>query len=194
MANLYFFYAAMNAGKTTSLLQTDYNYRERGMNTLIFNHSLYTSHSCGVVISRIGLEKQAITYDKDFDFLCYIRSARDVSCILVDEAQFLTAKQVDQLGDVVDSLNIPVLTYGLRTDFLGNSFEGSSRLLAIADILTELKTVCYCGRKATMNMRVDKDGNKVEQGEQIDIEKDQYISVCRRHFKHPEELVKKSLI
>jgi thymidine kinase len=174
----------MNAGKTTSLLQTDHNYKERGMSALLFTFAMDTRYGPGKITSRIGLQKQAITYDAEFDFFCYVKGARNVSCVLVDEAQFLTRNQVDQLGEVVDSFGIPVLTYGLRTDFQGNSFEGSQRLLAIADILVELKTICHCGKKATMNMRIDGNGKKILEGEQIDIGgNDKYISVCRKHFK-----------
>jgi thymidine kinase len=188
VACLYFYYSAMNAGKTTSLLQTDHNYREKGMDTLIFTYALDTRYGPGVITSRIGLQKQAITYDGNFDFFCYVKGARSVACVLVDEAQFLTKKQVDQLADVVDKFDIPVLTYGLRTDFLGNSFEGSQRLLAVADVLTELKTICHCGKKATMNMRIDKFGNKITDGEQIEIGgNERYVSVCRRHFNNPRK-------
>jgi thymidine kinase len=184
MACLYFYYSAMNAGKTTSLLQTHHNYKEKGMHTLLFTHAMDTRYGPGVITSRIGLQMQATTFDKDFDFFCYAKGAKSVACILVDEAQFLMKKQVDQLGDVVDLLNIPVLTYGLRTDFQGNDFEGSQRLLAIADILVELKTVCHCGKKATMNMRIDENGNKISSGEQIEIGgNERYVSVCRKHFK-----------
>jgi thymidine kinase len=188
VACLYFYYAAMNAGKTTSLLQTDHNYMERGMNTLLFTYALDTRYGPGMITSRIGLRKQAVTYDDCFDFFRYVKGARSAACVLVDEAQFLTRKQVDQLSEVVDLLNIPVLTYGLRTDFRGNNFEGSQRLLAIADILVELKTVCHCGKKATMNMRIDEHGNKVTGGEQIEIGgNERYISVCRKHFNYPDK-------
>jgi thymidine kinase len=175
----------MNAGKTTSLLQTDHNYHEKGMSTLLFTYAMDTRYGPGMITSRIGLKKQAITFDEDFDFFCYVKGAKKVACVLVDEAQFLSKKQVDQLGDVVDLLNIPVLTYGLRTDFMGNDFDGSQRLLAIADILVELKTICHCGKKATMNMRIDENGNKVSCGEQIEIGgNEKYVSVCRKHFKN----------
>jgi thymidine kinase len=178
----------MNAGKTTSLLQTDHNYMERGMDTLLFTYAMDTRYGPGVITSRIGLKKQAITYDSDFDFFCYVKGARSVACVLVDEAQFLTRKQVDQLAAVVDQFNIPVLTYGLRTDFQGNNFEGSQRLLAIADILIELKTICHCGKKATMNMRIDESGKKVTKGNQIEIGgNEKYLSVCRKHFNNPIE-------
>jgi thymidine kinase len=174
----------MNAGKTTSLLQSEYNYRERGMNTLLFTYALDTRFGPGMITSRIGLQKQAVTYDGNFDFFCYVKGAKSVACVLVDEAQFITRKQADQLGEVVDALNIPVSAYGLRTDFLGNDFDGSRRLLAIADVLVELQTICHCGRKATMNMRIDENGNKILQGEQIEIGgNEKYVSVCRRHFK-----------
>ena len=191
MASFYFYYAAMNAGKTTSLLQTDHNYHERGMNTVIFTHSIDTRYGKGIVRSRIGLQKNAMAYDENFDFFCYVKGAKDISCVLVDEAQFLTKDQVDQLSDVVDLLNVPVLAYGLRSDFRGNSFEGSQRLLAIADILVELKTVCFCGKKATMNMRIDAEGNKVVDGDQIDIGgNEKYVSVCRKHFKTENKIRK----
>lgn len=191
MASFYFYYAAMNAGKTTSLLQTDHNYHERGMSTVIFTHSIDTRYGKGIVRSRIGLQKNAMAYDENFDFFCYVKDAKDVACVLVDEAQFLTKKQVDQLSDVVDFLDIPVLAYGLRSDFRGNSFEGSQRLLAIADILVELKTVCFCGKKATMNMRIDEEGNKVVDGDQIDIGgNEKYVSVCRKHFKTAKKICK----
>ncbi len=191
MASFYFYYAAMNAGKTTSLLQTDYNYHERGMNTVIFTHSIDTRYGKGIIRSRIGLQKNAMAYDENFDFFCYVKGAKDISCVLVDEAQFLTREQVDQLSDVVDFLDIPVLAYGLRSDFRGNSFEGSQRLLAIADILVELKTVCFCGKKATMNMRIDAEGNKVVEGDQVDIGgNEKYVSVCRKHFKSEKKIRK----
>ena len=191
MASFYFYYSAMNAGKTTSLLQTDHNYHERGMKTVIFNNAIDTRYGQGIIKSRIGLQKNAMTYDKDFDFFCYMKDAKNVSCVLIDEAQFLTRKQVDQLGDVVDFLNIPVLAYGLRTDFQGNCFEGSERLLAVADILVELKTVCFCGKKAIMNMRIDEHGNKITEGQQIDIGgNEKYISVCRKHFKTESKIIK----
>ena len=191
MASFYFYYAAMNAGKTTSLLQTDHNYHERGMNTVIFTHSIDTRYGKGIVRSRIGLQKNAMAYDENFDFFCYVKGAKNISCVLVDEAQFLTKEQVDQLSDVVDFLDIPVLAYGLRSDFRGNSFEGSQRLLTIADILVELKTVCFCGKKATMNMRIDAGGNKVVDGDQIDIGgNEKYVSVCRKHFKTEKKIRK----
>lgn len=190
MADLYFYYSAMNAGKTTSLLQADYNYMERGMTSEIFTPSIDTRSGQGIVRSRIGLQKQGTVVDKDFDFFEYVSKKRTLSCVLVDEAQFLTAKQVDQLSDVVDFLGIPVLAYGIRTDFQGNTFEGSARLLAIADKLVELKTVCFCGRKATMNMRIDANGNKITAGEQIEIGgNDRYISVCREHFKKETKIL-----
>lgn len=191
MASFYFYYAAMNAGKTTSLLQTDHNYHERGMNTVIFTHSIDARYGKGIVRSRIGLQKNAMAYDENFDFFCYVKGAKNISCVLVDEAQFLTKEQVDQLSDVVDFLDIPVLAYGLRSDFRGNSFEGSQRLLTIADILVELKTVCFCGKKATMNMRIDAGGNKVVDGDQIDIGgNEKYVSVCRKHFKTEKKIRK----
>jgi thymidine kinase len=184
MASLYFYYSAMNAGKTTSLLQTHHNYKERGMATALFTYALDTRYGTSMITSRIGLQKQAMIFDQDFDFFCYMKGAKGIACVLVDEAQFLTEKQVDQLGEVVDALEIPVLAYGLRTDFRGEDFAGSRRLLAIADILVELKTVCHCGKKATMNMRIDANGRRIEEGEQIVIGgNESYVSVCRKHHR-----------
>ncbi len=187
MAKLYFYYSAMNAGKSTILLQSNYNYRERGMNTLVLTPELDTRFQKGVVASRIGLTAEA----EAFDQVCNLRDlaerthrAKPIHCVLVDEAQFLTRKQVRQLSDVCDQMNIPVLTYGIRTDFLGNLFEGSMELLAWADSIVEIKTICHCGRKATMQLRLDSTGQPVKQGAQVHIGgNDRYVSVCRIHFK-----------
>lgn len=187
MAKLYFYYSAMNAGKSTILLQSNYNYRERGMNTLVLTPELDTRFQKGVVASRIGLTAEADAFDQ----VCNLRElaerahlAQPIHCVLVDEAQFLTRKQVRQLSDICDQMNIPVLTYGIRTDFLGNLFEGSMELLAWADSLVEIKTICHCGRKATMQLRLDSTGKPVKQGEQVHIGgNDRYVSVCRIHFK-----------
>ena len=187
MAKVYFYYAAMNAGKSTLLLQSSYNYRERGMHTLIFTPSLDTRAGAGRVQSRIGLEAEAIPFTADDDLLALVRAdhARTpVSCVLVDEAQFLSEAQVRQLTDVADALDIAVLCYGLRTDFQGNLFEGSRWLLGWADDLSEIKTICHCGRKATMVLRLDATGQAVREGAQVEIGgNDRYVSVCRRHFK-----------
>lgn len=187
MAKVYFYYSAMNAGKSTLLLQSSYNYRERGMHTLVFTPALDTRAGVGRVHSRIGLEAPAIAFDGRDDLLTRIRSAhaaQAVSCVLVDEAQFLSEAQVRQLTDVADELDIPVLCYGLRTDFQGHLFEGSRWLLAWADDLSEIKTICHCGRKATMVLRLDANGQPLREGAQVEIGgNERYVSVCRRHFK-----------
>ena len=187
MAKLYFYYSAMNAGKSTILLQSNYNYRERGMNTLVLTPELDVRFQKGVVASRIGLTAEAEVFDQVCNLLELTERAHNekpIHCVLVDEAQFLTRKQVRQLSDVCDRLNIPVLTYGIRTDFLGNLFEGSMELLAWADSLVEIKTICHCGRKATMQLRLDSTGKPVKQGAQVHIGgNDRYVSVCRIHFK-----------
>jgi thymidine kinase len=188
MSKIYFYYSAMNAGKSTVLLQSSYNYRERGMNTLVFTPALDDRQGAGKVRSRIGLEADARAFTAQDDLLALTRFAlagHPVSCVLVDEAQFLTRAQAHQLTDIADELGIPVLAYGLRTDFQGNLFEGSQWLLAWADNLIELKTICHCGRKATMVLRVDRHGKAVKEGSQIEIGgNERYLSVCRRHFKH----------
>jgi len=192
MSKVYFYYSAMNAGKSTILLQSSYNYQERGMQTLLLCPALDTRAGVGFIRSRIGLEANATAFAPDADLF---ELARDVhgraplACVLVDEAQFLTSAQVYQLTDIADELRIPVLAYGIRTDFQGNLFEGSQRLLALADNLIELKTICHCGRKATMVLRVDSSGRAVREGAQIEIGgNDRYVSVCRRHFKEGKAL------
>jgi thymidine kinase len=187
MAKLYFYYSSMNAGKSTALLQSSYNYRERGMNTLVLAPRLDDRYGTGKVTSRIGLESSAMTFNSDEDLyqLISAKSAQEpLHCVLVDEAQFLTKEQVFQLGEVTDELNIPVLTYGIRTDFQGEPFQGSKYLLAWADNLKELKAICFCGSKATMVIRLDEDGNAITQGSQVEIGgNDRYVSMCRKHFK-----------
>jgi thymidine kinase len=187
MAKLYFYYSAMNAGKSTTMLQSSYNYRERGMHTLVLTPAIDTRAGAGRVKSRIGLEAPANAFGAADDLLVLTRAEhlrQPLSCVLVDEAQFLSRAQVDQLAEVADALGIPVLCFGLRTDFQGNLFAGSERLLAVADNLNELKTICHCGRKATMNLRVDATGRAVREGEQIEIGgNERYVAVCRRHFK-----------
>jgi len=187
MAKLYFYYSSMNAGKSTALLQSSYNYRERGMNTLVLAPLLDDRYGVGKVSSRIGLETEAITFGQQDDLLEIVNKALDdesLHCVLIDEAQFLTKDQVFQLGEVTDKLNIPVLAYGLRTDFQGEPFEGSKYLLAWSDNLKELKAICDCGTKATMVIRLDEGGNVVTQGSQVEIGgNDRYISMCRKHFK-----------
>ena len=177
----------MNAGKSTSLLQSSYNYQERGMNTLVLAPELDNRYGVGKVTSRIGLEADAQTFNPEHDLLNLISTAhanKTLHCVLVDEAQFLTRDQVYQLGEVTDSLDIPVLAYGLRTDFRGEPFEGSKYLLAWSDNLRELKAICHCGAKATMVIRLDESGNPVKEGSQVEIGgNDRYVSLCRRHFK-----------
>jgi thymidine kinase len=182
MAQLYFYYGAMNAGKSTTLLQAAFNYRERGMTTLLWTAAVDDRAGRGRIGSRIGLEADARLFGPDTDLFAAVAAA-PADCILVDEAQFLTAEQVDQLARVVDRLDVPVLAYGLRTDFVGRLFPGSERLLAIADKLVELKAVCHCGRKATMNLRVDASGVAVTRGAQTEIGgNDRYVALCRRHW------------
>ena len=186
MAKLYFYYAAMNAGKSTNLLQASFNYRERGMETMLFTAAIDDRYRAGVISSRIGLEAEAALFDAGADLRAMVEAElkrRRLDCILVDEAQFLTRAQALQLASICDDLGIPVLAYGLRTDFQGNLFEGSAALLAFADALIELKAVCECGRKATMNLRVDEEGRAVKDGEQTEIGgNDRYLALCRRHF------------
>lgn len=186
MAKLYFYYASMNAGKSTTLLQADFNYRERGMETMLFTAAIDDRYAPGTITSRIGLESPAACFDPASDLRVAVEAEhrrRPLSCVLVDEAQFLTRAQVLQLAAICDDLSIPVLAYGLRTDFQGNLFEGSAHLLAIADSLVELKAVCECGRKATMNLRVDARGRAVSDGDQTEIGgNDRYVALCRRHF------------
>lgn len=187
MAKLYFYYSSMNAGKSTALLQSSYNYRERGMNTLVMAPALDNRYGTGKVTSRIGLETDATTFKPEDDLLALITATHDAAtlhCVLIDEAQFLTKEQVFQLGEVTDNLNIPVLAYGLRTDFQGEPFEGSKYLLAWCDNLKELKAICHCGSKATMVVRTDEAGNPIREGSQIEIGgNDRYVSMCRKHFK-----------
>ena len=192
MAKLYFYYSAMNAGKTTTLLQSAYNYHERGMRTLILTPALDHRFGDGVVASRIGLKANARRFGADEDLFAMVHAdvaARGpLHCVFVDEAQFLSKTQVWQISDVVDRLNIPVLAYGLRTDFRGELFEGSRYLLAWADNLEEIKTICHTGRKATMVVRVDEQGRAVTEGPQVEIGgNDRYVSVSRAEFKNITE-------
>lgn len=192
MAKLYFYYSAMNAGKSTVLLQSSYNYRERGLRTLLFAPAIDTRYGTGRIESRIGLSSGAISLAVGDNLLTRVRTEHatgPVACVLIDEAQFLTAEQVWQASEVTDVLDIPVLCYGLRTDFQAKLFPGSAALLGFADTLTELKTICHCGRKATMNLRVDAAGRGVREGAQVEIGgNDRYEAVCRRHFKESLEI------
>lgn len=187
MSKVYFYYSAMNAGKSTVLLQSSHNYRERGMRTLLFVPAQDTRPGQGRIESRIGLGSDAITLGAGDNLLERVRSdhaAAPVACVLVDEAQFLSPEQAREATDIADTLRIPVLCYGLRTDFQGRLFPGSAELLALADNLIELKTICHCGRKATMNLRIGAGGRAVKVGAQVEIGgNDRYVAMCRRHFK-----------
>ena len=187
MAKLYFYYSSMNAGKSTALLQSSYNYRERGMNTLVLAPEFDDRFGVGKVTSRIGIEAEATAFRPADDLLKVVEDCckdEALHCVLIDEAQFLTKEQVFQLGEVTDKLNIPVLAYGLRTDFQGEPFEGSKYLLAWSDNLKELKAIGHCGAKATMVGRFDESGNTIREGSQIEIGgNDRYVSMCRKHFK-----------
>ncbi len=185
MAKLYFSYAAMNAGKSTLLLQASHNYRERGMQTVLYTSAHYAEMDQRSITSRIGLSAPAELYDQKSDLFARISSQVEnapLHCIFVDEAQFLTETQVWQLARVADRLGLPVMCYGLRTDFQGNLFEGSKTLLAISDVLREVRTICECGAKATMVVRMDESGNVLTRGEQVAIGKDVYVSLCRKHW------------
>lgn len=185
MAKLYFHYAAMDAGKSTLLLQAAHNYRDRGMRVMLFVAGHYRKGDIGYISSRIGLESPAEMFRDGDDLFARIgehHAHEAVHAVFVDEAQFLQEEQVWQLGRVADRLGIPVLCYGLRTDFQGNLFSGSRALLAIADELREVRTICRCGRKATMVVRLGADGKVAKQGEQVAIGKEAYVSLCRRHW------------
>jgi len=192
MAQLYFYYSAMNAGKSTTLLQSAHNYREQGMEVLLYTADLDDRYGKGLIQSRIGLSHAANTFDAGTQFTEAVQTAMQnrakeaarIACVLVDEAQFLSTQQVNELAEVVDNLSIPVLCFGLRTDFQGETFPGSARLLAIADKLSELKAVCTCGRKATHTVRLDGDGKVIAAGQQVQIGgNERYESKCRRHHR-----------
>ncbi|MCE0496290.1 thymidine kinase [Vibrio salinus] len=187
MAQLYFYYSSMNAGKSTTLLQSAFNYKERGMNPVIYTAAIDSRFGAGKVSSRIGIESDACLFSDTTDLFQEISSLNEEQrchCILIDECQFLTKQQVYQVTEVVDKLKIPVLCYGLRTDFQGELFEGSRYLLAWADKLIELKTICHCGKKAIMVVRLDENGRPISDGDQVAIGgNERYVSLCRRHFK-----------
>ena len=193
MAKLHFFYSTMNAGQSTSLLQSNHNYKENGLDTMIFLPNETSKLSKGQIVSRIGLKAKAVIANKDFNFINYIKDnkSENLSCILIDEAQFLTKEQVRQLGQVADRLNYPVMCYGIRTDFRGELFEGSSELLALADNLIELKTICsLCSRKATMVVRKDDSGKVVTEGSKVVVGgNDIYMPVCRKHYRKLTKLI-----
>lgn len=188
MAKLYFYYSAMNAGKSTVLLQSAYNYAERGMATVLFTPAFDNRYVAGKIHSRIGLSANAVPFSAEFDLFKYTKAQLDqtpnLRCVLVDEAQFLSKEQVSQLTEIVDRLDLPVLAYGLRSDFRGEPFPGSQYLLVLADNLIEIKTICHCGRKAIMNMRMDAEGKPTTVGSQVQIGgNDTYTALCRSHFK-----------
>ena len=193
MAKLHFFYSTMNAGKSTALLQSNHNYKESNLKTLLFVPKSIADKSNGKIVSRIGLEADAIIVNNEYDFYNEIskKQSEKISCIFVDEAQFLTKKQVHGLGKIADELNIPVMTYGIRTDFQGELFEGSQELLALADNLKELKTICSeCDKKATMVVRLDSNGKILLEGEKILIGGNEiYKTLCRKHFRELTKLI-----
>ena len=186
MAKLYFNYSSMNAGKSTMLLQANHNYKERGMNTVIYTSSIDNRYGKKEIVSRIGLKAESNIFSDSTDIykeIINFNKEKKVDCVLIDEAQFLNKDQVTQLGQIVDELDIPVLTFGIRTDFKGNLFEGSEYLLAWADNLKEIKTVCWCGRKATMVVRINDKNEIISEGEQIEIGgNERYVPLCRSHF------------
>ncbi|MEC7911379.1 MAG: thymidine kinase [Pseudomonadota bacterium] len=193
MAKVHFFYSTMNAGKSTALLQSNYNYLERGMETLLFLPKIDADNNDNKIHSRIGLNAKAYSVDLNFDFYNYVSQEsikKQIDCILIDEVQFLTKDQIRQLCKISDELNIPVMCYGIRTDFRGELFEGSAELLALADNFIELKTVCDCGRKAIMVVRLDNEGKVITDGDQIKIGgNDTYKVYCRKHFRELTRLI-----
>jgi len=186
MAKLYFRYSAMNAGKSTALLQVAHNYEEHGRKVRIFTAEIDNRFGKGIVTSRLGPRRNVETFNETTEFMKVLGDAKDLSCLLVDEAQFLTVEQVRELHRIAHVNGIPVICYGLRSDFLGNPFPGSALLLTLADSIEEIKTICACGRKATMNVRIDEEGKRITQGTQIAIEGEtRYIQTCGRCFYTP---------
>ena len=193
MAKLHFFYSTMNAGKSTALLQSNHNYLESDLKTILFIPAAIAKESSNKIVSRIGLEAEAIPVDEQFNFFEYMKDLNDhsINCLFVDEVQFLERDQIRQLGKIADELNVPVMCYGIRTDFQGKLFTGSSELLAIADNLNELKTICSeCDKKATMVVRIGDDGEVILEGEKILVGgNDIYKTVCRKHFRDLTNLI-----
>ncbi len=187
MAQLYFYYSTMNAGKSTHLLQSSYNYRERNLTTVLYTAKIDDRFDAGKVSSRLGISAEAMLFDADTNIYQEVKELLQrgsIDCVLLDEAQFLSTEQVKQLTDIVDEFKIPVLAYGIRTDFLGQTFTGSASLLAWADKLVVLKTICHCGKKANFVIRRDAQGNAVTGGDQIEVGgNERYESLCRGHFK-----------
>ncbi|ATZ72888.1 thymidine kinase [Idiomarina sp. X4] len=192
MASLYFTYSAMNAGKSTSLLQVAHNYEERGQHVLLMTPAVDDRAGHGKIASRLGIDRKALSFTHKCDLTELVRQEhkrKAIDCVLIDEAQFLTEQQVWQLTTLTDTDDIPVMCYGIRTDAFGSAFPGSAVLLAVADKLVEMKTICHCGRKATMSLRVDEQGNAVRMGQQIAIGgNDRYVSCCRKHWKEAMQL------
>ena len=190
MAKLYFNYSSMNAGKSTALLQADHNYRERGMSTILFTSSKDERYGKNEIVSRIGIKAPATYFFENtniFEEVLEESKKNQTNCVLIDEAQFLSKDQVFQLGRIVDELSIPVLTFGIRTDFKGELFEGSQYLLAWSDNIKEIKTVCHCGGKATMVVRINSNGAIISEGSQIEVGgNESYIPLCRKHFNSKE--------
>ena len=186
MAKLYFNYSSMNAGKSTALLQANHNYIERGMHTQLFTSSKDERYGINEIVSRIGIKADANPFSETSNIFVQVQEmdqSKKINCVLIDEAQFLSKIQVQQLGQIVDDLNIPVLAFGIRTDFQGELFEGSKYLLAWSDNLKEIKTVCRCGRKATMVVRIDKTGEIISEGVQIEVGgNERYVPLCRKDF------------
>lgn len=184
MASLRFIYSSMNSGKTTELLQANYNYYERGMKTIVMKPAIDDRDGVGIIKSRIGLEAACDIFGPDVDLFNLIKdSCEGISCVFIDEAQFMTPDQVDQLARVVDELELPVLCYGLRSDFQGNAFPASARLLTVADKLFECRAICWCGKRSSFVLRLDGNGNVIKEGEQVVIGgNDRYVAVCRKHF------------
>lgn len=195
MAKLYFHYSTMNAGKSTALLQADYNYRERGMETFRITAQLDRRAGEGRISSRIGIDEAAATFTADTDLFAMVEARLadgPCACIFIDEAQFLSEDQVWQLARIVDDLHVPVMCYGLRVDFRGKLFPGSSALLALADEMREVRTICHCGKKATMVVRLGPDGHPVADGAQVQIGGNEtYVSLCRRHWREAMEQSRK---
>tara|TARA_Y100000748_G_C15288002_1_gene407242 strand:+ start:75 stop:656 length:582 start_codon:yes stop_codon:yes gene_type:complete len=193
MAKLHFFYSTMNAGKSTALLQSNHNYLESNLKTILFIPKEIADKTEGKIISRIGLEADAIITDKNYKFFDEVekKDYKNISCIFVDEVQFLTKNQIRDLSKIADELNIPVMCYGIRTDFQGKLFNGSMELLAIADNLKELKTICSeCDKKATMVVRLNEDGEVLLEGEKIVIGGNEiYKTLCRKHFRKLTNLI-----
>jgi len=187
MAQLYFYYSSMNAGKSTHLLQSSYNYNECGLRTVLYTAQIDDRYAKGKVSSRLGIDADAQLFNEETNLLSEIKLLQqqgNIACVLIDEAQFLSKAQVKQLTDIVDTLKIPVLAYGIRTDFLGQTFIGSAALLAWADKLVELKTICHCGRKANFVIRLDGSGNAATGGDQVEVGgNERYQALCRKHFK-----------